>query len=65
MLLGTFDIAEGGAPMRIDFWMSAGQFAYWSHTHLTVDAVPGRGAGFSIEAPEGKRFLIRSRLMEA
>jgi len=24
--------------------------------------VPGRGSGFSVEAPEGVRFLIRSRL---
>jgi uncharacterized protein (DUF779 family) len=24
--------------------------------------VPGRGAGFSLEAPTGQRFLIRSRL---
>jgi uncharacterized protein len=45
-----------------EFWMSASQFAYWSHTHLTVDVVPGRGSGFSVEAPEGVRFLIRSRL---
>jgi uncharacterized protein (DUF779 family) len=36
--------------------------AHWSHTHLTVDVVPGRGSGFSVEAPEGVRFLIRSRL---
>lgn len=43
-------------------WMSASQFAYWQHTHLTVDVVPGRGAGFSVEAPEGVRFLIGSRL---
>jgi len=48
----------------VGFWMSAEQFAYWRHTHLTVDVVPGRGSGFSIEAPEGVRFLIRSRLME-
>lgn len=27
-----------------------------------IDAVPGRGAGFSLEAPEGMRFLTRSRL---
>jgi len=26
--------------------------------------VPGRGSGFSLEAPEGVRFLIRSRLLE-
>jgi uncharacterized protein len=45
-----------------EFWMSAAQFEYWSHTHLTVDVVPGRGSGFSVEAPEGVRFLIRSRL---
>jgi len=25
--------------------------------------VPGRGGGFSLEAPEGVRFLIRSRLL--
>jgi len=31
---------------------------------LTVDVVKGRGSGFSVEAPEGVRFLIRSRLME-
>jgi len=52
-----------GIEERIGFWMSASQYAYWSHTHLTVDVVPGRGSGFSLEAPEGVRFLIRSRLL--
>jgi uncharacterized protein (DUF779 family) len=33
--------------------MSAGQYEYWRHTHLTVDVVPGRGSGFSVEAPRG------------
>ena len=46
----------------VPVWMSRSQFAYWKHTHLTIDVVPGRGAGFSLEAPEGLRFLIRSRL---
>jgi uncharacterized protein (DUF779 family) len=64
--LGTFDIALSGEAARlVDFWISVEQFAYWSHTHLTVDVVTGRGSGFSVEAPEGVRFLIRSRLMEA
>src|SRR5579884_1404313 len=49
-----------GLDRPIPFWMSKSQFAYWSHTHLTVDVVPGRGSGFSVEAPEGVRFLIRS-----
>ena len=25
--------------------------------------MPGRGSGFSVEAPEGVRFLIRSRVV--
>ena len=54
-----------GVPEPITFWMSSSQFELWKHTHLTVDVVPGRGAGFSLEAPEGVRFLIRSRLLTA
>ena len=66
VLLGRLDIAaDGAAAQPIDFWISAEQFAYWSHTYLTVDVVPGRGSGFSVEAPRGVRFLIRSRLMDA
>jgi uncharacterized protein (DUF779 family) len=64
VLLGRFDIGTDSVPQPINFWMSAEQFEYWSHTHLTVDVVKGRGSGFSVEAPEGVRFLIRSRLME-
>ena len=65
VLLGRLDITPtGGDPQVIDFWMSAEQFEYWSHTFLTVDVVKGRGSGFSVEAPEGVRFMIRSRLME-
>jgi uncharacterized protein (DUF779 family) len=52
-----------GVAEPITFWMSAAQFNLWKHTHLTVDVVPGRGSGFSLEAPEGVRFLIRSRLL--
>ena len=53
---------DAGLPQSIPFWMSRSQFEYWSHTHLTVDVVPGRGSGFSVESPTGQRFLIRSRL---
>lgn len=71
ILLGRFDIGTddqtGGVAKEsqpVDFWMSREQFAYWSHTHLTVDVVQGRGSGFSLESPEGVRFLIRSALMD-
>lgn len=59
VLLGELD---AGTSEPIPVWMGRDQFAYWSHTHLTIDVVPGRGAGFSLEAPTGSRFLIRSRL---
>ena len=64
VLLGLFDLSDHVQPMPREFWMSREQFNYWSHTHLTIDVVPGRGSGFSVEAPEGKRFLIRSTLMD-
>lgn len=60
VLLGKLVVADIQEP--IGFWMSASQFEYWKHTHITVDVVVGRGGGFSLESPEGKRFLIRSRL---
>ena len=56
------DLSVEGLAKPIGFWMSRSQFEYWKHTHLTVDVVKGRGSGFSVEAPEGVRFLIRSRL---
>ena len=59
--VGAQDVLLGkiaGAP----FYMGAAQFEYWAHTQLTIDVVPGRGSGFSLESPEGVRFLTRSRL---
>jgi uncharacterized protein (DUF779 family) len=51
-----------GAIADTPFYIGGEQFPYWQHTHLTIDVVPGRGAGFSVETPEGMRFLTRSRL---
>ncbi|BBB01850.1 hypothetical protein RVR_9449 [Actinacidiphila reveromycinica] len=61
--VGAADVLLGRVGDDVPFWMSASQFAYWRHTHLTVDVVAGRGSGFSVEAPEGVRFLLRSRLL--
>jgi uncharacterized protein len=44
------------------FYIGAARFDYWRHTQLIIDVVPGRGGGFSLEAPEGVRFLTRSRV---
>jgi uncharacterized protein (DUF779 family) len=60
-LVGDSDVllgVIGGAP----FYMSRSQFEYWKHTQLILDVVPGRGGMFSLDGPEGVRFLIRSRV---
>jgi uncharacterized protein (DUF779 family) len=56
VLLGVLDVADG-----VPVWISGPQFEAWKHTQLIIDVVPGRGGGFSLEAPEGMRFLSRSR----
>jgi uncharacterized protein (DUF779 family) len=65
-LTGPADVHLGdldfGGPEPAPVFISREQFAYWSHTHITIDVVPGRGAGFSIEGPTGNRFIIRSRV---
>ncbi len=50
--------AIGAAP----FYIGAAQFEAWRGAQLIIDVVPGRGSGFSLEAPEGLRFLTRSRV---
>jgi uncharacterized protein (DUF779 family) len=60
-LVGDQDVLLGeigGQP----FYIGGAQFEYWRHTHLIIDVVPGRGGMFSLEGPEGVRFLTRSRL---
>jgi uncharacterized protein (DUF779 family) len=60
-LVGARDVCLGeigGTP----FYIGAQQYEYWQHTQLLIDVVPGRGSGFSLEAPLGVRFLTRSRV---
>ncbi|MET9499243.1 DUF779 domain-containing protein [Streptomyces sp. NPDC006552] len=59
------ELAVAGVAEPVPFWMSRSQYEGWSHTRLIVDVVEGRGSGFSLEAPDGVRFLIRSRLVGA
>ncbi|MEN1883717.1 DUF779 domain-containing protein [Streptomyces mirabilis] len=63
VLLAELDVE--GLDEPVTFWMSKSQYERWSHTRLIVDVVAGRGSGFSLEAPEGVRFLIRSRVVDA
>ncbi|GAA0589885.1 DUF779 domain-containing protein [Virgibacillus siamensis] len=63
---GEFRVGESdvllGEIGETPFYMSKDQYEYWKHTQLIIDAVDGRGGMFSLEGPEGKRFLTRSRV---
>ncbi|MFV8054134.1 DUF779 domain-containing protein [Mycobacterium sp. 48b] len=56
ILLAILDVGTG-----VPVWISGPQFEAWKHTQLVIDVVAGRGGGFSLEAPEGMRFLSRGR----
>ena len=60
-IVGDIDVKLGEIS-GVPFYMSQSQFAYWEHTHLVIDAVPGTGGMFSLERPTGLRFLTRSLL---
>ena len=60
-IVGDYDVLMGAID-GANFYMSGPQFEYWKHTQLIIDVVPGRGGMFSLEGPEGFRFLTRSRL---
>ena len=59
--VGAQDVRRGTVDGAA-FYIGAAQFEVWRHTQLIIDVVPGRGGGFSLEAPEGVRFLTRSRV---
>jgi uncharacterized protein (DUF779 family) len=60
-LIGDSDTLLGEIA-ECKFYISSAQYEYWKHTQLIIDVVEGRGGMFSIEGPEGKRFLTRSRV---
>ncbi|MCB0415594.1 MAG: DUF779 domain-containing protein [Bdellovibrionales bacterium] len=48
----------GGCP----FYIGKAQYQYWKHTQLIIDVVEGHGGTFSLEGPEGKAFITKSRV---
>jgi uncharacterized protein len=62
--IGSRDVHLGDVA-ETPVYIGAAQFEVWRHTQLLLDVVPGRGSGFSLEAPLGVRFLTRSRVFDA
>ncbi|HTS87677.1 MAG TPA: DUF779 domain-containing protein [Gemmatimonadales bacterium] len=61
--VGSRDVHLGDVA-GVPVYIGGQQFELWRHTQLVIDVVPGRGSGFSLEAPLGVRFLTRSRVFD-
>jgi uncharacterized protein len=59
--VGAGDVLLGiveGCP----FYVGPARFSYWACCQLTIDVTTAGGDSFSLEAAEGLRFIVRSRL---
>lgn len=63
-ILGDQDVLLGEIE-ACPFYIGAAQLKRWEKTQLLIDVVSGRGAGFSLEAPEGVRFITRSNIVNS
>lgn len=62
--IGRYDVLLG-VVAGVEVYIGGEQYKHWAHTQLIIDVTPGRGSGFSLESPEGIRFLTRSRVFKA
>lgn len=60
--LGQVDKLLGYVDEDVPFYMHESLYNYSKHTQHILDVVDSFGSGFSIEALEGKSFLIRARV---
>jgi uncharacterized protein (DUF779 family) len=66
VLLGILDLGSQAGGDGVPVWISGPQYRAQyqgaQRAQLVIDVVSGRGGGFSLEAPEGVRFLSRGRV---
>ena len=58
---GSRDVLLGKVE-GFPFYVGREQFDYWASCELTIDVTTGGGDSFSLEAADGVRFIVRSRL---
>ena len=59
--IGPRDVLLGVAE-DCPFYVGAAQFPYWANCQLTLDVTKDGGDSFSLEAADGVRLIVRSRL---
>ena len=60
-MIGEVDLLLGWVGDQ-PFYVAEPLFRYLKGSEITLDVAKGRGGSFSLEAPEGVRFLSKSRL---
>ncbi len=63
-MVGAVDILLDSV-CGVPFYIAESTNEYYKNSDITLDVTPGRGSSFSIEAPRGVRFMIRSTLRNA
>lgn len=58
-MIGAVDVLVD-TVCGVEFYIAESTFEYYKNNDITLDVTPGRGSSFSIEAPQGVRFMIRS-----
>lgn len=58
-IIGAVDILVD-TVCGVPFYIAESTFEYYKNNDITLDVTSGRGSSFSIEAPRGVRFMIRS-----
>ena len=71
VLLGVLDLRlePGQVPTEavegadaVPVWIAGAQYEAWGYSQLIIDALPGPGAGFSLDETVGEHLLTRSRI---
>ncbi len=62
--VGARDVMLGRVA-GFPFYVGPEQFDYWASCELSIDVTTGGGDSFSLEAADGLRFIVRSRLFTA
>lgn len=62
-MIGSVDVLVD-TVCDCEFYIAESTYQYYQHSNIEIDVTVGRGSSFSIEAPRGVRFLMRSTLIE-
>lgn len=60
-IIGSVDVLVDSV-CGCDFYIAESTLEYYKNNNIEIDVTTGRGSSFSLEAPHGVRFLIRSSL---